>query len=89
MYGSRSTRGSFIALKSGVKLGLSVAGKIKPGGLVKELAETIGKYILTYYIVSRLEGRSIHLTLATSCQVRQTTIPSAERAAPSHTAAGS
>jgi len=45
---SSKARDTFQALKSGIKLGLSVAGKIKPGGLIKELVDHAGKFIPTY-----------------------------------------
>ncbi len=45
---SSKAKDTFQALKSGVKLGLSVAGKIKPGGLIKELVDHAGKFIPTY-----------------------------------------
>lgn len=45
---SSAAKDTFQAIKSGVKLGLSVAGSIHSGGLVKELDESRGKYIPTY-----------------------------------------
>ena len=45
---SSKAKDLFGLLKSGAKMGLSVAGKIKPGGLIKELVESKGKYIATY-----------------------------------------
>lgn len=40
---------------AGAKMGLSVAGKINPGGLVKELVSSVGKYIPTYRDVEPTE----------------------------------
>lgn len=45
---SSAAKDTFQAIKSGVKLGLSVSGSIRSGGLVKELDESRGKYIPTY-----------------------------------------
>lgn len=53
---SSKARDLFRALtQEGIKLGLSVAGKIHPGGLVKELAEGVGKFIPTYHDVDPTE----------------------------------
>lgn len=50
------SRDLFNMLKGeGVKMGLSVAGKINKGGLVKELVESMGKYIPTYRDVEPTE----------------------------------
>ena len=52
---SSKAKDLFGLLKSGAKMGLSVAGKIKPGGLIKELVESKGKYIPTYKDVDLTE----------------------------------
>ena len=52
---SSAAKDTFEAIKSGVKLGLSVAGNIKPGGLVRELVESKGKYIPTYKDIDPFE----------------------------------
>src|SRR5579862_3725028 len=52
---SSSAKDTFNAIKDGVKLGLSVAGKIKPGGLVKQMDEHLGKFVPTYIDVDPTE----------------------------------
>ncbi len=52
---SSAAKDTFNALMSGVKLGLSVAGKVNPGGLVKQLVDGLGKYVLTYIDVEPVE----------------------------------
>jgi tRNA(fMet)-specific endonuclease VapC len=43
-----AARDSFGTTTSGVKLGLFVTGQVNPGGIVKQLIESVGKYVLTY-----------------------------------------
>lgn len=52
---SSKAKDLFKFLSTGAKMGLSVAGKIGPGGLVKELVESVGKYIPTYKDVEPTE----------------------------------
>lgn len=53
---SSKARDLFAFLKDGTeKMGLSVAGKINPGGLVREMVESVGKYIPTYKDVEPTE----------------------------------
>lgn len=53
---SSKARDLFGFLKDGTeKMGLSVAGKINPGGLIREMVESVGKYIPTYKDVEPTE----------------------------------
>lgn len=52
---SSKAKDLFKLLMSGAEMGLSVAGKINPGGIVKQFVESIGKYIPTYVDVDPTE----------------------------------
>lgn len=45
---SSKAKDLFQLLKSGSNMGLSVAGKINPGGIVRQYIEKLGKYVMTY-----------------------------------------
>lgn len=53
---SSKARDLFSLLTDGVtKMGLSVAGVIKPGGIIKEFSDAIGKFVPTYHDVEPTE----------------------------------
>ena len=52
---SSKAKDLFNLLTDGAKMGLSVAGRIKPGGIVKQFVEAVGKYVPTYIDVEPTE----------------------------------
>lgn len=52
---SSKAKDLFTLLINGAKMGLSVAGRINPGGIVNELASNLGKFVPTYHDVEPTE----------------------------------